>query len=153
MTTPSKPKKPVLVPIMPDEALEMFQADPTMVFLDIRSSGEFFFVGHPIGATHVPWVDEPNWTINTNFLEDVRRVVQNKLESLEPSDGLMLENIPILLICRSGHRTLDAGKLLCDSGFSKVYNVLEGFEGPLDEEKHRGTLGGWRYYNLPWEQC
>jgi rhodanese-related sulfurtransferase len=153
MTTPQK--KPVLVSIMPDEAWEMFQADPTMIFVDIRSSGEFFFVGHPRGAIHVAWVDEPDWVVNPNFVNDVRQVAQSRLETLEAEikQSMMAENIPILLLCRSGHRTLDAGKMLCDSGFAKVYNVLEGFEGPLDEERHRGSLGGWRYYNLPWEQC
>ena len=38
------------------------------------------------------------------------------------------------------------------AGFAEVYNVLEGFEGPLDENRHRGTLGGWRNAGLPWEQ-
>jgi len=153
MTTPQQPKKPMLVSIMPDEAWEMLQADSSMIFVDIRSSGEFFFVGHPKGATHVAWVDEPDWVVNSNFVNDVRRVAQNKLDTLENQAAMTVEQVPILLICRSGHRTLDAGKLLCDSGFTKVYNALEGFEGPLDEERHRGTLGGWRYYNLPWEQC
>ena len=38
------------------------------------------------------------------------------------------------------------------AGFKEVYNVLDGFEGPLDDEHHRGTLGGWRMEGLPWEQ-
>ncbi|MBL8521822.1 MAG: rhodanese-like domain-containing protein, partial [Betaproteobacteria bacterium] len=29
---------------------------------------------------------------------------------------------------------------------------LEGFEGELDDNHHRGTLGGWRKEGLPWEQ-
>ena len=33
-----------------------------------------------------------------------------------------------------------------------VYNVLEGFEGTLDEDHHRGTLGGRRRERLPWDQ-
>ena len=31
--------------------------------------------------------------------------------------------------------------------------LLEGFEGELDENHHRSTLGGWRFRGLPWEQC
>ena len=29
---------------------------------------------------------------------------------------------------------------------------LEGFEGPLDDDYHRGTVGGWRHRGLPWQQ-
>ncbi|MCC7217950.1 MAG: rhodanese-like domain-containing protein, partial [Burkholderiales bacterium] len=33
-----------------------------------------------------------------------------------------------------------------------VYNVLDGFEGPLDDRHHRGAKSGWRFEGLPWEQ-
>ena len=59
---------------------------------------------------------------------------------------------PVVLICRSGHRSLDAGLALEKAGFADVYNVADGFEGPLDEKKHRGNVGGWRHEGLPWEQ-
>jgi rhodanese-related sulfurtransferase len=59
---------------------------------------------------------------------------------------------PVVLICRSGHRSLYAGEALEAAGFPRVINVLEGFEGPLDDDYHRGTLGGWRYRGLPWQQ-
>ena len=61
-------------------------------------------------------------------------------------------NRPVVLICRSGHRSLDAGDALEKAGFSDVYNVLDGFEGPLDDSHHRGTVSGWRKEGLPWEQ-
>jgi len=32
-------------------------------------------------------------------------------------------------------------------------HVNEGFEGDLDEDHHRSTANGWRFQNLPWEQC
>jgi rhodanese-related sulfurtransferase len=56
------------------------------------------------------------------------------------------------LICRSGHRSVYAGETLEAAGFSAVINVLEGFEGPLDDNNHRGTVGGWRHRGLPWQQ-
>ena len=61
-------------------------------------------------------------------------------------------NRPIVLICRSGHRSLDAAVALEKAGFGDVYHVQDGFEGPLDEKHHRGTLSGWRHEDLPWEQ-
>ena len=59
---------------------------------------------------------------------------------------------PIILICRSGKRSVDAGAELEKHGFTTVSNVLEGFEGELDTEHHRGTVGGWRKHGLPWRQ-
>ncbi len=48
---------------------------------------------------------------------------------------------------------MEAGNALVKAGFNEVYNVLEGFEGELDKHHRRGTLGGWRFHGLPWEQC
>ena len=58
----------------------------------------------------------------------------------------------MLLICRSGKRSLDAGLALEAAGYSEVLNVLHGFEGDLNEHFHRSTLSGWRFDGLPWEQ-
>ena len=67
------------------------------------------------------------------------------------SYGLTM-NRAVVLICRSGQRSIAAGVELEKAGFSEVYNVLEGFEGPLDDSHHRGSVGGWRKEGLPWEQ-
>ena len=29
---------------------------------------------------------------------------------------------------------------------------VDGFEGPLDEERHRGCVEGWKAEGLPWAQ-
>jgi hypothetical protein len=88
---------------------------------------EYFFVGHPVGAHHVAWNDGPDWEINPHFVGQVKKVASM--------------NRPIVLICRSGHRSLDAGAALEKAGFAEVYNVLEGFEGPLTPYAERS---GWR---------
>ena len=36
--------------------------------------------------------------------------------------------------------------------FGDGINVLEGFEGPLDERRQRNNVSGWRKEGLPWEQ-
>ena len=59
---------------------------------------------------------------------------------------------PLLLICRSGKRTLEAGKALEAAGFQEVAHVLHGFEGDLNDDFKRSSLNGWRYDHLPWEQ-
>jgi len=40
-------------------ALEICRQDPRTLLIDVRSSMEFLFVGHPTGAIHIPWIDEP----------------------------------------------------------------------------------------------
>jgi rhodanese-related sulfurtransferase len=138
--------------ITPKDAWQLLQDNPKAVLIDIRSTIEYLFVGHPVGSLHIAWIDEPNWTINPNFEIEVRKVLLGGVScNTEEVEGSSC--VPILLICRSGKRSKEAGIFLCKKGFSNVYNVLEGFEGDLDEHHHRGTLGGWRLHDLPWEQC
>jgi rhodanese-related sulfurtransferase len=59
---------------------------------------------------------------------------------------------PVLLICRSGQRTLDAGAALEAAGFTEVAHVVHGFEGQLNDAFKRSSLSGWRFEGLPWEQ-
>ncbi len=134
--------------ISPQQAWQLLQDDPRAVLIDVRSDMEFLFVGHPVGAIHIPWIDYPDWKINPNFVTEVRKVILGGI-----CHGDKREGAPVILICRSGKRSLEAGNLLIQEGICEVYNVAEGFEGELDKEHHRGTLGGWRHHGLPWEQC
>jgi rhodanese-related sulfurtransferase len=135
-------------PLHAKEAHKLLQDNPRSVLVDIRSTMEFLFVGHPAGAIHVAWIDEPEWTVNPHFVTDVRKIMLGGATSHEDIGGA-----PVVLICRSGKRSIDAGKSLLAAGFSDVYYIDEGFEGELDEQRHRGTVNGWRFHGLPWEQC
>lgn len=134
--------------LSPQQAWEMIQDDPRAVLVDIRSSMEYLFVGHPKGSVHIPWIDEPEWTINPHFVTDIRKLMLGGLVCT-----IEEQCAPVILICRSGKRSLDAGIALMDSGLTHVYHIEEGFEGELDDDHHRSTVGGWRYQGLPWEQC
>ncbi len=126
----------------------MIQDDPRAILVDIRSSMEYLFVGHPKGAVHVPWIDEPDWVENPHFATDIRKLMLGGA-ICDKEDGC----VPVILICRSGKRSIEAGKCLIEAHFNRVFHVDEGFEGDLDEEHHRSTSNGWRFHNLPWEQC
>jgi rhodanese-related sulfurtransferase len=127
----------------PKEAYQFMQAHPNALFVDVRSNMEYLFVGHPASAIHIPWIDEPDWQVNPHFVTQVRQAI------LGGAGGAA----PVLLICRSGVRSLEAGKVLVEAGVKDVYNVAEGFEGALDDHHHRSSAGGWRFHGLPWEQC
>jgi len=130
------------------QAWQLLQDDPRAVLVDIRSSMEFLFVGHPVGAVHVPWIDEPDWEINPHFVTDIRKLLLGGVVC-DSDEGCA----PVILICRSGKRSLEAGRKLLEAGFSGVKHVEDGFEGDLDEHHHRSTTAGWRHEGLPWEQC
>ena len=130
------------------QSWQMIQDDPRAVLVDIRSSMEFLFVGHPKGAVHVPWIDEPDWVENPNFVTDIRKLLLGGAVCVV-DEGCA----PVILICRSGKRSLEAGKALLQGGFTRVFHVHEGFEGELDDNHQRSSVNGWRFHNLPWEQC
>ncbi len=134
--------------LSPQQTWELLQKDPRALLVDIRSNMEFLFVGHPTGAVHIPWIDEPDWDINPHFVTDIRKLILGGLSHDESH-----RSAPIILICRSGKRSLEAGARLLEAGFDEIYHVDEGFEGDLDEHHHRSTIGGWRFEGLPWEQC
>lgn len=124
--------------LTPKQAHEFLQNDPQALLIDVRSEMEHLFVGHPKGAVLIPWVDLPDWDVNPHFVAQVKKVA-----SL---------NRPIVLICRSGQRSLDAAIALEKAGMENIYNVLHGFEGDLDSAHHRNLINGWRFDSLPWVQ-
>lgn len=133
--------------ILPQQAYELLQSQPQAILVDVRSSMEFLFVGHPKGAVNIPWIDEPDWVVDPHFTSHVRQLMLGGVVC--DSSGC----VPVLLICRSGKRSLEAGNQLIADGLTEIYNIEGGFEGPLDETHHRSTRAGWRFDNLPWEQC
>lgn len=133
--------------ISPKDAWSMLQDHPNAVLIDVRSAMEYLFVGHPAGAINVAWIDEPTWKVDPNFSIEVRKVILGGVSSEKSG------SVPVLLICRSGKRSLEAGEVLIEDGLTEIYNVEDGFEGELSGEHHRSSLGGWRFEGLPWEQC
>jgi rhodanese-related sulfurtransferase len=138
-----------LIDLSPIAAYQYLQDHPEKsILVDIRSSMEYLFVGHPVGSIHIAWIDEPDWDVNPNFISDVERLLTGRFKTLDPKT-----ETSVVLCCRSGKRTLDAGAALLAAGYQSVFHVNEGFEGERDEHHHRSTLGGWRFHGLPWEQC
>ena len=125
--------------LSPKQSWELMQANPGAVLIDVRTKMEHDFVGRPLNAMHVPWREAPEWQLNPEFIEQVKQAVSDVTN-------------PVLLLCRSGKRSLEAADVLQEAGFKHLVNILDGFDGDLDENKHRGNLGGWRFCQLPWEQ-
>ncbi len=107
------------------------------VLVDVRTDAEREWVGFVPGAVAVAWKQWPGMAMNPQFDEAIRQAA---------SGGAKL-----VLLCRSGVRSIAAAKRATDLGL-EAYNILEGFEGDPDGEAHRNRKGGWRFQGLPWRQ-
>ncbi|WP_454735535.1 rhodanese-like domain-containing protein [Cupriavidus necator] len=123
--------------LSPQQAWELFSTGHALL-VDVRTLEERTFVGHMPDSLHVPWATGTSLTRNPRFVRE--------LEARTGKDAV------VLLLCRSGNRSALAAEAATKAGFTRVYNVQEGFEGDLDEQQRRGGLGGWRYRGLPWSQ-
>jgi rhodanese-related sulfurtransferase len=121
----------------PHEAWALVQSREA-VLVDVRSAEERKFVGFVPGSVHVAWATGTALTRNPRFVRELEAKVR--------------KDEVVLLLCRSGKRSALAGEAAAKAGFASVFNVLEGFEGELNEEHQRGKEDGWRYRGLPWVQ-
>ncbi len=133
--------------VNPKEAFEILEKQEDAVLIDVRSTMEYEYVGHPLNALHVPIKEPPDWPMEANFVNNVDSVLKAHF-----SDSKEKKGVPLLMLCRSGMRSGLAAETLIKEGFTNVYNVLEGFEGDKDENGHRNTINGWRFHGLPWQQ-
>lgn len=123
--------------VPPREAWALVDAGAA-VLVDVRSGEERKFVGHVPGSLHVAWATGTGLTRNPRFVRELEAKVR--------------KDEPVLLLCRSGKRSALAAEAAAKAGFTRVFNVREGFEGELDAAGHRGTADGWRFRGLPWVQ-
>jgi len=124
--------------LMPDEAYEILHSAPGAKLVDVRSRAELDFVGRIPGAVEIEWMTYPGMKANPNFMTAIQQQVDK--EAL------------VMFICRNGGRSHMAAQAAMQAGYPDCYNVLAGFEGDANAEKHRNVLNGWKVLGLPWEQ-
>lgn len=123
--------------VSPQEAWALVQ-EGAAVLVDVRTGEERKFVGQVPGSIHVAWATGTSLTRNPRFARELEAKVR--------------KDEPVLLLCRSGKRSVLAAEAAAKAGFTSVFNVLEGFEGELNGDQRRGTADGWRFHGLPWVQ-
>jgi rhodanese-related sulfurtransferase len=130
--------------ITPDEAWQLLSANADAVLVDCRTDAEWRFVGVPdlssLGreVVYVEW-NGSDGRHNDDFVSDLTGA------------GVTPGERPVIFLCRSGNRSIGAAEAATAAGIAPSYNVLDGFEGNLDEHRHRGGTG-WRAIGLPWTQ-
>ena len=126
------------------QAWELLNDNPEAVLVDVRTDAEWRFVGVPdlsgLGreVVFVEW-NSANGTRNESFVDDL------------VAAGVTPGERPVVFLCRSGNRSIGAAEAAPAAGIAPSYNVSDGFEGGLDENRHRG-FEGWRAEGLPWRQ-
>lgn len=123
--------------LTPGEAWRVVRECPGARLVDVRTTEELTLIGRVPGAVEIAWRLFQDWELNPRFLRDVKRT--------------FLPDDVILLLCRSGVRSKEAGELLASEGFQNCFDVLEGFEGDKNEAGQR-VIAGWKVRGLPWSQ-
>ncbi|MGW4352772.1 rhodanese-like domain-containing protein [Nocardia sp. NPDC004582] len=133
--------------ITPKQAWELLRDNPDAVLVDVRTEAEWRFVGVPdtsgIGrpTALIEWVDVTG-TPNARFADLLKQSLAHRTSDSEA---------PVIFICRSGQRSIGAATAATTLGITPSFNVVDGFEGALDGQGHRGSTG-WRADGLPWRQ-
>ncbi len=131
--------------VTPQDAYAAVRDDPHALLVDVRTAAEWSYVGTPDlsdagkRAVLVEWQRYPSGEVNERFVEDLRSAAD------------VGEGTPLYFLCRSGVRSKAAAAAVTAAGLGPAYNILEGFEGPHDDEGHR-TVAGWKVAGLPWRQ-
>jgi rhodanese-related sulfurtransferase len=131
--------------VAPTQAWEALKAEENARLVDVRTDVEWNFVGVPDlneagkQTVLIPWQVFPAMQRNSAFEDTLKQA------GLTPDDR-------IYFICRSGVRSMAAAQAALSAGFPHVFNVADGFEGPVDADGHRGSAAGWKADGLPWVQ-
>ena len=127
------------------EALELIKKEGA-ILIDVRDPVEFLYAGHAVGSVNIPVffirVDLPSLKTrvkvaevetkkqkaihvkktyrpmmdeNKKFVEEVKKLTHGNLEK------------PLIILCRSGKRSVYAANKLAKNGFENVYNLEDGY--------------------------
>ena len=134
--------------VTPAECWAALEGDDAFL-VDVRTSAEWNFVGFPLTPDNraqpvfAEWQTYPSMSIDGSF--------GARLASAIGAAGGTAQS-QVYFLCRSGARSMASAAALTGEGFENCFNILDGFEGPPDEEGHRGQVAGWKAAGLPWRQ-
>lgn len=135
--------------VSPQEAWAGLADSADAVLVDVRTLAEWSYVGVPVldsigkQALFIEWQSFPDGRQSSDFLS----VLEEELKARGVG-----KDAPLYFLCRSGSRSRSAAIAATAAGFANCFNIGPGFEGPLDGNRQRSTLDGWRVAGLPWSQ-
>src|SRR3990172_2431119 len=125
--------------------------DAAYYIVDVRTAEEWKWVGHPgknkLGdgagldgkvvnvAYKIEW--KKQFILNPSFLTEIDELF-----------GSMKDTVVLIVMCRSGDRSVSASIALEAAGY-RVMNMVTGFQGGVDSRGYR-TKNGWGINGLPY---
>ena len=154
---PEKKQTQLGLYLLAKDAYKMKSENPDVLLVDVRTRAEIAFLGMPqITDANIPYMMASDWedwdekkknfklAPNSGFLLSMEALLKTKGASKETN---------IIVLCRSGSRSAKAANLLAESGYSKVFTIIDGFEGDKaksGEFKGQRVVNGWKNSGLPW---
>lgn len=141
----------MVLQISATDAWKVLQEQPNSILIDVRTKEEIDFVGFTDLSTinakliHLPLKFYPQMVTDNEFTDKLSELIEKAFPKVE------LPNLNLLFMCRSGARSFEAAMLMSDFGYN-CYNIINGFEGKVDDLGHRGCINGWKAEKLPWRQ-
>ena len=134
------------------EAYEMWKTNPEKVkILDVRTLDEYIYIGHAAMAWNVvAFFQTSDWDAEKHHF------------SMKPNPDFIIQIMEIfnpediiLVTCRSGGRSALAVNQMAAVGFSRVYNITDGFEGDMVHDQgslyfQKRMVNGWKNSGVPW---
>jgi rhodanese-related sulfurtransferase len=130
------------------QAWDVLQNNPEAILVDVRTKIEWQLIGQPDLSSlakepvYLQWVTMEG--MNADFEAEL-------LAALEERG--VAKDAPVLFMCQSGGRSKMSAVQCTGMGYTQCFNIAEGFEGDLDEQKHRNSVSGWKVAGLPWTQA
>lgn len=92
-----------------EEAKEIMEKYPDFVMLDVREEVEY----------------------NTGHAQEAELLTLADINEQTAGECIPSHDTPVLVYCRSGHRSLEAARILQELGYTRIYDI--------------GSLIGWPY--------
>jgi len=155
--------------IMSIEAYDILNTVPNTFLIDVRTTAEYQYVGHPTKAYLFPYMVLSNKLVKNGEKYEYE-TVKNKA-FLTEINKVFKKTDNLLILSRDGVISALAAKELLSAGYKNIYDIKDGFEGPefptYDDEdlnKYYRQLAkrnkiegyqqrrryGWQWWGLPW---
>ena len=139
-----------VVQITCEDAFELLKNDKNSILIDVRTQEEHNFAGIVDASNFdqrmalIQWKFYPDMKMNQKFGDELEAILDKNFTNKD--------DVKKLFLCRSGARSDQAAYFATTKGSNNCFNVISGFEGDHDANKHRGNVNGWKASNLPWIQ-
>ena len=131
--------------VSPVEAWQRLADNARAMLVDVRTPPEWMFSGapdlHAVGKAPVllSWRLYPDFTQNLQFTGQLSARIPEK-------------DTPLYFLCKTVGRSREAALAMAALGYTRCYNIQNGFEGDANPQGQRGKTNGWKAEGLAWVQ-